>query len=237
MDQANIQPPTEPPPVHTAPVSHKNILFLLLFALSLIVLTALTTSFVLQSQRSPPSQPQTIVPTIIPTHYESNQPYPLDSDNTYETANWKTYTNDQLNFEIKFPSDWNPVESSSNFPNIVSYKAPDQSQFQIQVENNKNFTLEEYLEDLDKQNETGWEGEKSVEVKKSSQVFVNNIPGKERLEDKLPAGFTTIVTYVLKSDKVYIFTVLPFGDKPPTDQEANQKYYKILSTFKFLDQK
>lgn len=48
-----------------------------------------------------------------PNQPVSNEPTPQTTPSD-ETANWKTYTNKQLKYEFKYPTDWNETQSELN---------------------------------------------------------------------------------------------------------------------------
>jgi hypothetical protein len=67
----------------------------------------------------PPTSPSLSTQQIL------NKPFPLAGEPTDQTADWKTYTNTQYGFEIKYPQNWfikqNPDEA---FPNITVAFSP-----------------------------------------------------------------------------------------------------------------
>ena len=167
---------------------------------------------------------------IKPTSSSSFGPTPTPNP----TINWQTYKNNIFFYELKFPKNWVETETSFNFQETTSFKAPDGSWLEIIVNKEENQTLDEYLESLDEQRLVGFEGEPSVEVAESKKKTVAGYLAIERKEEKLAAGLTTIVTYILIDDQFFSFTVFPREDGELAKSEAYNKYRQVLSTFKFL---
>lgn len=167
---------------------------------------------------------------IKPTPSSSFGPTPTPNP----TVNWQAYKNNIFFYELKFPKNWVETETSFKFQETTSFKAPDGSWFEIIVNKAENQTPDEYLESLDEQRLMGFEGESSVGVVESKKKTVAGYLAIERKEEKLAAGLTTIVTYILIDDQVFSFTVFPGEDGELAKSEAYKKYQQILSTFKFL---
>ncbi len=163
-----------------------------------------------------------------------SHPSPTTSVNLDETADWKTYKNDEYGFEFGYPVLWEIINYPSNAYGIgFVLQASDYSGLKIITFKIKQQTLKQYLEAGDKVNQTAYEGSPSKTILSTKEITVANFPAIQREESWLAAGFTTIVTYLKKDDIVYSFQlqVNSSGIFTASDQIT---YNKILSTFKFI---
>lgn len=118
------QHPPQPPPEVFVPQPKPNKFKIFLFIVFINTLFSIISYLYLQNQRLKKqfTQPQ-ITPTAPP-----NAKY-LFSQPTDETAGWKTYTNSELGYELKYPPNWKSVTdckfgttcfSSENFEQTVN---------------------------------------------------------------------------------------------------------------------
>jgi hypothetical protein len=164
-------------------------------------------------------------PTPTPT-----KPSPTPDD----TEKWQTHTNEKYGYMVKWPSNWIPIEHSSNFDYITEFGAPDGSTIRIMIEDNQGLTLNQYLENLDQESKAGYEGKPSLRIITSKNSSLAGYPAIERQERILAAGFTSLVTRTAVRDKILTVTLLPHRNIELSQTEAYSKYYQILSTFQFL---
>lgn len=251
MDNPPNQTPT-PQPAVSSPKPKNTLVFLL--SISSLVLLAATVLFAYQttqlrsrlaaietSQLVTPTAISTPTPTLSPTPTCRPRPACLDmtpacklpeTPDMCPKTSWKTFINEKYNFGISLPADWREVEHSSNFDYIFPFEALDKSQFQITVSTPVAISLEKYLEKMDQESSTAWEGQPSKKVISTLATNRAGYPAILRKEDWLAAGFTTFSTYIKVDGRVYTFTVLPYGDRPLVEQEAYDKNLQILDSFK-----
>ncbi len=230
MQEVNPQPLQ---PIQNSHFAPKNLLFLLFFALILIVLTVSATYFVLQSRQIPQTPAQLIV---IPTHILSNQPYPSVS-NSDETANWKTYTNIDYKFSLKYPNSYKLYENEEvsvdnvrtpkpNVVSIVSNTIPTINSNFVMTISTKN---SRYSNIDDEVNNNDWCN--YITSQKGKSIFLNNL--KALLFENTPCGsFGSTVIYTFKNNVVYLIKI----ESPASYSSIKEVTDSILSTFKFLDQ-
>lgn len=168
-----------------------------------------------QNQTSAITQTPTPTPTALP-------------------SNWQTFTNDLFHFQFAYPPLWHQIKDSSKFQNFFVFEATDKSQLQIIIDTTTKNTLTDYLDALDRTNQTSWEGKPSKKVLSLSNVKVGSFNAIERKEEWLAAGFTTLATYTKVDDKIFIFNILP-GDKSFDHNDIYSSYPAILSSFKSLE--
>lgn len=158
------------------------------------------------------------------------------------TANWKTYqiTNDPAtgypDYEIKLPLGWKQIEHSSNFQGSETFQdSRKEGSIRIDILKNSSKSLTGFLAELDKENQTGWEGQPSRQILKTQTTKRGTYDVVEREESWLAAGFTAKVVYIPTNNFVFSIAVFPYnaGGSPLT--EALNSFDQILSTFKFLD--
>jgi hypothetical protein len=147
----------------------------------------------------------------------------------------KAYTDELKTYLIVAPADWEWITHSSNFwsMHFITLKAPDNSVFQSSAEETNNRTLVSYLQERDKQNAIGWEGQPSKKILSSKNVTVGNYPGVERIEEWLAAGYTTVVTYFKVGDYIYEASIQP-SEIDYQNSQVYKNYYQILSSFRLV---
>ncbi len=154
------------------------------------------------------------------------------------TLDWKTYTNTKYGFEFKYPASKYLVNPSDgvDYENTVLVSRNDSVSALLSIaviSSSTSQTLYQYLLAQDKLNQTAYEGTPSVKVLDTSDMVIAGVQSTQRMEDLLAAGFSTLVTYIKKGDKVFRVTA-GFDDK--TNKITNEEEYnKILTTFKFTN--
>jgi len=160
-----------------------------------------------------------------------------------ETANWKTYKNEKYQYEIKYPLGWKFIEKSE-MKDITFYST--------------NYTLEVYIEEPLLPKGTGQLRTREllkILDEKQNPIFVNQKQvelsghsGIMREELGKHYGLSEIVAYCAKNNKLFVITLAPFDKETlnvytdPSEieeviitNESRKLFYKILSTFRFLD--
>lgn len=150
-----------------------------------------------------------------------------------EKERWQLYKNDLYGYQVEMPANWVGIERSSNFPNLSSFGATDESILEIMVVQNKDGSLEDYLKTIDQEAQTGWEGLPAKKISESQKVDLAGFDAVERKEEWLAAGFTTLVTYVAVGDKIIHFAIHP-GRETYFRSEVGEKYDQVLSTFQVI---
>lgn len=130
------------------------------------------------------------------------------------TKDWKTYTNDQYGFEIKYPKDWIDTEHSYGL-----------DVFQIKTENRKyNFFIQKNEKGgVDPLNDPSC-------FKEINKTTFNNINWSINEEGCGESGSTAISAFLYKDNLVYRILSETGSNLPESIEELNQ----ILSTFKFI---
>lgn len=157
-----------------------------------------------QVARSQPTQP-TITPSPIPD----------------ETVNWKTYTNLQYGYSVKYPSSLNQSEISGNdtYLSMITFNGS--------VNNSDWFSIavrDSNLQDEIKYQKSRIEGHVLVKLTKEKEIMVGGFSGVllEYTPDEPDNGSTT--SFVIFNNGKYSYTI----------SGAPQTLDQILSTFKFL---
>lgn len=217
MEQGNPLGGTKPtePLVTSSPkspcCSKKAKIVLIVFAVAFVAAISSASAYFFAKSRG-----QT--PVTSPTPIAQASPTPD------ETANWKTYKNQDLLFSIKYPDNLNPsvigdgVSFSDNPTRALLYVSV------ITGNNPKNLTAEEWLEDPQQsQLRAGLSPKMQVSPLQQNGLSGIRLDNVDNLE-----GYKDFKAIVLKENLVVI---LNFGPKEDQIDLANQ----ILSTFKFLE--
>jgi hypothetical protein len=123
-----------------------------------------------------------------------------------ETANWKTYTNDQYGFEFKYPESWTIVNNLENGANIVDPKDINYRRISVYVDQSD---PEGSIRDVN-------------QITSESSVKIQGLDAKQYNGESGVTG-RSAVFLVIKSNNYYYVLIAP------TDL-----YSQILSTFNFI---
>ncbi len=148
-------------------------------------------------------------------------------ESTVEIMSWKTYTNTEYGFELKYPNDWElkstnsflSIRSKIDYDNIVgeiNYGPSDPINIQVHV-NSKNSSVNDWF---------GAEYGKD-EVFSKKLVKINNM---DAIEANVAGIMSYNSTYLGSTDYILEFYT-------PADSLYLNTYNQILSTFRFLDYK
>jgi len=143
-----------------------------------------------------------------------------------ETADWKTYRNEEYGFEVKYPKNEKiSYEGKTEF--ILQPLKVDFNSFKIIVwENSQKLTIKDYF----------WEGSACVQNKSICEYFHQGYSlGTIKIGEA--EGFTTNIgvrsqVLVTTIDKRYI---IEFLNQWPTNEEKTNIFNQMLSTFRFLE--
>lgn len=140
------------------------------------------------------------------------------------TANWKMYTNKELSFNLKYPSDW-VIDFEKENANILNLSSANSVLHLLNYED-KSINTKEYLSKLDRIG--------SVGVKNTKEAVVGGLNALQRLEGPFGSGFYLWSTYFKNGDSFFQITIEPKkgGEVRTEDFDI---YNQILSTFKFMD--
>jgi hypothetical protein len=152
----------------------------------------------------------------------NNQNQQNSEANYINTSNWKTYTNGDVGFEIKYPSNW-----ESPFKNWgPGFTAG------IYV-NNDNLCVVDAM---------GWLGSNDAEIADligkgyvKTSIKIDGIDGIRLTRNPAGAGLTEAVYFEANGKNFRIGRNRGVGDK--IEQDCIKNYNQILSTFKFTNEK
>lgn len=219
----NLEPKTAAVPT-TEPKTNNFIVILL--SILLIISVLISAFFAYQTQKlvneltSLKSENGT---EVIETDEEvSDEPVSVDDP----TANWKTYKNISLGFELKYPSTFAIDKEMDDQYNRATIFENGDSTFQVMLRDSKYFDrpLDEYYY-MDNSDYT-----KSVLDGKNANVYVYDASKNSCVSDgNGPSCPISYVVYVAQNG-VDLYHLGFFGDNKLSDLER-----QILSTFKFLD--
>ena len=166
---------------------------------------------------------------------------------TDETANWKTYRNDKLGFELKHPSDFRDWEVwgsgySDRLPITISFhKKYDENSFDggglfITITDRSEYgkgdsvkTLDDYINNKRKMEKKVKINEHLIDNQKAFEIIYGDGKSMEHLFTEPDVYRGPIEYVVLKGNKFYIF------EYHTDDTELMKIIDQILSTFRFLD--
>jgi|SRR3989344_787409 len=149
------------------------------------------------------------------------QPTPISQD---ETANWKTYSNSQYGFEIKYPPGW-------NFETIPSHDAAGKV---IATQSDFLFT------DLTTLHRVivapfGFGGGNSSDVTETRNINLNGTTGNWRKFVDSGGLYLIMVDQLhIKQYPQFTISLLPINARPDIDLEKIHEFDQILSTLKFI---
>jgi len=146
---------------------------------------------------------------------------------TDETADWKTYTNQEYGFEIKYPLDWQIVSGTSSA--YVEFSKDDKEQPEFILPGDKKVPANyEIRVDIDN----------ISNVKDYSDAKKVVIAGKNGLqweEGAAPSSGPATLTEIGNNNKFYIISYSASANED-THKKFIDIYDKMLSTFKFINQ-
>ncbi|MBI2330215.1 hypothetical protein HYU94_02410 [Candidatus Daviesbacteria bacterium] len=149
-----------------------------------------------------------------------SQPTITPASSPDETANWKTYTNTEYGYLVRYPSllDQNEIKDNDTYLNLVNFRESGQNGgwFSITVRNST-------LEDEIKYQKSQIEGHVLVKLARETKVIIEGFPGVllEYTPDQPNNGSTT--RFVIVNNRKHSFII---SGKP-------QILDQILSTFRF----
>ena len=145
-----------------------------------------------------------------------------------ELAEWKTYRNEQMGFEIKYPSeDWGIISESDTditINNVLAqFGSPYWASFTVKISKQ---TLDDYIADYNRENEAFCriDPETKESIVKIGDFMLGGVKGT-RLKACTAIGYDKSLVFARKNNKSYIIKHIP--GKAIHDQ--------MLSSFKFAD--
>lgn len=214
MEDILAQGTTTKPVSNPVPTPQSNRNWLIpLFSVLLILLLASTGYLYYQNQ-----QFKNMLITYKP------QPTPAPSTTSDPTVNWKIYTNKELSFNLKYPSDW-VIDFEIENANIFNLSSANSVLHLLNYED-KSINAKEYLSKLDRIG--------SVGVKNTKEVMVGGLNALQRLEGPFGSGFYLWSTYFKSGDSFFQITIEPKKGSEVRTEDIDI-YNQILSTFNFLD--
>jgi hypothetical protein len=148
-----------------------------------------------------------------------------------ETADWKTYTNEQYGFEMKYPSDWSPIEITDSLQrqHLYHFQTPDgEIVFNVGQES-YTASLEEYINST-KNTLLNAEGGNYI-VSEKKEITVD---GRKAIEiPNRGNNYEEVLIFVKNDNSIYeiVFTTKSNRDDVLILAEVLNQ---MLSTFKFI---
>lgn len=160
--------------------------------------------------------------TITPTAPPVDNTIPI----AQQAIGWPKYTNSNNFYEIGIPPKWTQIKLSPLNKNTAMWNAEDTATLEIVAKKDLS-TLDEYLSAQDEVNKN------TVKSTGSTQVKVGEYDGYERSESWPTMGLQAISTYVKIQDMLYVFTLIPSGDKSAvTNDSVIRNYRGLISSFR-----
>jgi len=160
-----------------------------------------------------------------------------------DTANWKTYRNEEYGFEVKYPADWElETFERNNIKDVINFNSPEvkqaspvfpqynQRKISIRIYKNLNIQEEMKNEKLGAQiiDKNAAINETKIKVNNISsdqiELLYQMVGSKKNLE---------ISTYVSYNNNIYKIHLLGFA-LMQDEQISKEIYNSFLSTFKFI---
>lgn len=143
-----------------------------------------------------------------------------------QTADWKTYTNTKLGFELKYPSTFTIDKEMNDQYNKATIFKNGNSVFEVMLRDSKYFDrpLDEYyfMDNPD--------FKKSVLGGKNANVYVYDASSNSCVSDGNGPGCPLSYVVYVAQNASYVYHFGFFGNSKLSDLEK-----QILSTFKFTD--
>lgn len=148
-------------------------------------------------------------------------------------TNLQSFVNQKSNYQFSIPSDF-----------ILDDFAVGTTQYQFKKTNLEflvdviptNFkTIQTYLSDIDKFNQTSFEGKPSVSILSTKITTINGYPAVKREEHSNAGAFDILTTYFLKYNHIYLLQMRLYKPDPATKSAGESAFASILSSFKFTN--
>jgi len=147
-----------------------------------------------------------------------------------ETANWKTYRNEEYKFEVKYPPDWG-IDKERSFATDFRPQEMEKNYVCISIRFDKFFSssIEEYLKKAG--DEYALSKARCLEEKRAILV---NIGGQEAFRcENLPDPFPSTATLISIGN--FIYQLEKVGTEICRNFNTEKIFNQILSTFRFLE--
>ncbi len=246
--------PTEPvQEVQTTPNSHHNINKWAVVSIFLVILSFLSSGYLayqnmqLRKQLIRPatyeeciqasgSLVQESYPAVCTTLSGDSfvQPLTEEEQRSLLTADWETYTDTNIGFSLKYPSDWSyKVSETNTTTGGVTFDTGIRSQTEkVETTGYWNYSLDIFLETSE--NYLQW----SQSLEQTQSLGTEDIHGK-KFEKYVVGDLGYSLNYIYKADdgRIFRFLLYPYEkDKNPSiPADLEETTTQILSTFKFLD--
>lgn len=147
-----------------------------------------------------------------------------------DTSNWKTYRNESMKFEVKYPNTWHVRQTTGTMESVLissssGVEKPNLSvQFAIQRNiNPKGLPISEWKAEMLK-----IQNKKNV----SFPTTDTNIGGRPAFRSERMSSFGRGFTFFTLHNQADIFQVMV--TQPSSEKELNKTYEAIISTIKFI---
>jgi len=139
-----------------------------------------------------------------------------------------TYRNQKVGYEFQYPSQFSLTQREHG----EMIKTTDNNQINISATQDTSSTIAAYLEKLDEQSKTAYEGQPSRQVQSTKKTVINKLNCIQRQEYLLAADITQQVTYFKKGSTFLSVALEPV---PGNFLEKDKvQYQKLLSTITFF---
>lgn len=228
------------------PSSHSKIFIIIT---TVILLTIIGVGiYVLGTRKNQPAI-QNLQPTSSPTasHSSPTNDINLESTGSAETANWKTYTDVENQYSVRYPSTWSIekysreyafVGNSQGIKIFSEYQKSHKSNLYITIEvekNTKNLSLDDFLNNYLLCGDAAAVDNKCPKGEYGTKIVIAGLLGRKLVNPPGPIASEQVI--VLKSDKIFSFFVptAQLNDDAYSFQDKEAYFDQILSTFKFTD--
>ena len=168
---------------------------------------------------------------------DNNQPD--NADEATEIADWKTYTNSEYGFEMKYPQDWDARDYNRDDISFIKPDPLESSRIGFSLDlaiepNPKELSAKDFVQEFLKNQKND---EPKISYQDSYELTVANLPGYE-LNGVFGQDRLLEYIYISKGDHILRFA-FPLAEKNSNFTVDPVTYNKIchdiLSTFKFTD--